>query len=152
MRFNVSWLSLLKGLDSMTVAFALYLMSDLKGKSVNTKTHDLIFSIFIYCYKANSHLGAVAEAIDAVPVESVVLAPRVMCRHARGHLSVSARLTWEQNRAVEYRKITSSSFNKTFWSVDIIIKLVCNALSTVITLCFRTPFVFGHPLFFHRNN
>ena len=98
----------------MTVAFALYLLSKLEFKIVNAKTRDFIFSILTSCYKASSHLGAVAEAIDAVPVESVVLAPRVMCRHARGHLTVSARLTWEQTRAVEYRKITSSSFNTTF--------------------------------------
>ena len=38
------------------------------------------------------HAGAVADAVDAVPVESVVLAPRAMCCHARGHLAVSARL------------------------------------------------------------
>jgi len=98
----------------MTVAFALYLLSKLEGKIVNTKTRDFIFSILTSCYKASSHLGAVAEAIDAVPVESVVLAPRVMCRHARGHLTVSARLTWEQTSAVKYRKFTISNVNITF--------------------------------------
>jgi len=38
-----------------------------------------------------------------------------------------------------------SEYIDTFFEVRTV---YCYVLYTVITLCFRTPFVFGHPLFF----